>query len=103
VQLYLDDFGTGYSSLSHLHRLPTHAVKIDRSFVSHVTRKPEIVSAILALARSLDMRVEAEGIETSQQLTCLKELGCEFGQGFYFSRPVPSGAAARLVDTHLAH
>ena len=103
VQLYLDDFGTGYSSLSHLHRLPTHAIKIDRSFVSHVTRKPEIVSAILALARSLDMRVEAEGIETLLQLSCLRELGCEFGQGFYFSRPVSSGAAARLVDTHLAH
>ena len=103
VQLYLDDFGTGYSSLSHLHWLPTHAIKIDRSFVSQVTRRPEIIRAILALARSLDMRVEAEGIETSQQLTCLKELGCEFGQGFYFSRPVPSGAAARLVDTHLAH
>ena len=103
VQLYLDDFGTGYSSLSHLHRLPTHAIKIDRSFVSQVTRKPEIVSAILALARSLDMRVEAEGIETLLQLSCLRELGCEFGQGFYFSRPVSSGAAARLVDTHLAH
>ena len=103
VQLYLDDFGTGYSSLSHLHRLPTHAIKIDRSFVNQVTRNPEIVRAILALAGSLDMRVEAEGIETSLQLACLRELGCQFGQGFFFSRPVPSGAAARLVDTHLAH
>ena len=103
VQLYLDDFGTGYSSLSHLQRLPTHAIKIDRSFVRQVTGKPEIVGAILTLARSLDMRVEAEGIETSCQLKSLRDLGCQFGQGFYFSRPVSSGAAARLVDTNLAH
>jgi EAL domain-containing protein (putative c-di-GMP-specific phosphodiesterase class I) len=86
-----------------LHRLPTHAIKIDRSFINQVTRNPEIVRAILALAGSLDMRVEAEGIETSLQLACLRELGCQFGQGLFFSRPVPSGAAARLVDTHLAH
>ena len=75
VQLYLDDFGTGYSSLSHLHRLPTHAIKIDRSFVNQVTKNPEIVRAILALAGSLDMRVEAEGIETSLQLACLTARG----------------------------
>ena len=103
VQLYLDDFGTGYSSLSHLHCLPAHALKIDRSFVSQVTGRPQIIGAILALARSLDMRVEAEGIETSHQLHRLRELGCEFGQGFYFSRPVPSGAAAGLVGTYLTH
>ena len=69
VRLYIDDFGTGYSSLSYLHRLPAHAIKIDRSFVTQITGTPEIVGTIVALARSLDMRVEAEGIETRAQLT----------------------------------
>ena len=64
IQLYIDDFGTGYSSLSYLHRLPTHAIKIDRSFTSQVTHQPEIVGTILNLARTLNMGVEAEGIET---------------------------------------
>jgi diguanylate cyclase (GGDEF)-like protein len=103
VQLYIDDFGTGYSSLSYLHRLPADALKIDRSFVARVIGEPEIVETILALARSLDMRVEAEGIETDAQLTRLCELGCEFGQGFYFSRAVCSAVALTLVDTRLAH
>ena len=103
VQLYIDDFGTGYSSLSYLHRLPTHAIKIDRSFVNQIAGKPEIVGTIVTLARSLNMGVEAEGIETGAQLARLRELGCEFGQGFYFSKPVVSSAASNLVDTSLAH
>ena len=103
VRLYIDDFGTGYSSLSYLHRLPTHAIKIDRSFVTQIVGKPEIVGTIVALARSLDMGVEAEGIETHTQLARLRELGCEIGQGFYFSKPVASAAATSLVDTSLAH
>ena len=95
VRLYIDDFGTGYSSLSYLHWLPTHAIKIDRSFIKQIAGKPEIV----ALARSLNMWVEAEGIETRAQLTRLRELGCEFGQGFYFSKPVTPAVAGNLVNT----
>ena len=103
VQLYIDDFGTGYSSLSYLHRLPTHAIKIDRSFISQVTGQPEIVGTILSLARTLKMGVEAEGIETLAQLNCLRELGCRSGQGYYFSRAVPPAIASGLIGTCLAH
>ena len=102
LQLYIDDFGTGYSSLSYLHRLPTDAIKIDRSFVSEVAGKPAIVGTIIALAKSLDMRVEAEGIETSAQLTRLRELGCEIGQGYYFSKALTPTAASDLIDTQLS-
>ena len=103
VQLYIDDFGTGYSSLSYLHRLPTHAIKIDRSFISQVTGNPEVVGTILSLARTLNMGVEAEGIETVDQLNRLRELGCQSGQGYFFSRPVTSETASGLVGTRLAH
>ena len=103
IQLYIDDFGTGYSSLSYLQRLPTHAIKIDRSFVSDVAGKPEIVSAIIALARSLGMRVEAEGIETDDQLARLRELGCHAGQGYYFSMALTPEAESGLVDAQLVH
>ena len=103
LRLYIDDFGTGYSSLSYLHRLPTHAIKIDRSFVNEVTGHPEIIGTIVALARSLDMSVEAEGIETNDQLSRLRQLGCQSGQGFYFSKAVNPIAASGLVDTRIAH
>jgi diguanylate cyclase (GGDEF)-like protein len=96
----LDDFGTGYSSLSYLHQFPIHALKIDRSFVADL--KPglprgntAIVRAILALARSLNIEVVAEGIETSAQREALLELGCRFGQGFLFAHPRP---AADLIS-----
>ena len=102
LQLYIDDFGTGYSSLSYLHRLPTTAIKIDRSFVSKVDGNPAIVGTIIALAKGLGMRVEAEGIETSAQLTRLRELGCEIGQGYYFSKALTPPAASDLIDTRLA-
>lgn len=100
VQLYIDDFGTGYSSLSYLHRLPTHAIKIDRSFVHQMTETggtPAIVGTIVTLARNLGMRVEAEGIETKLQLSHLQDLGCEFGQGYYFWRPLDSLATDSLI------
>ena len=103
LQLYIDDFGTGYSSLSYLQRLPTHAIKIDRSFVSEVAGKPEIVGTIVALARSLDMRVEAEGIENDDQLVRLRQLGCQSGQGYYFSKAVTPLAATGLVRTQIMH
>jgi diguanylate cyclase (GGDEF)-like protein/PAS domain S-box-containing protein len=86
----LDDFGTGYSSLSYLHRFPIDGLKIDASFVRDATRERknvEIIRAIIALGRSLDIEVIAEGIETREQHDLLRSLGCEFGQGYLFARP----------------
>jgi EAL domain-containing protein (putative c-di-GMP-specific phosphodiesterase class I) len=99
VKIYLDDFGTGYSSLSHLHRLPVDALKIDRSFVSTlvVSDRPAIVESILALARTLNTGVVAEGIESEQQAGELERLGCTHAQGFYFSRPLAPSAAEQLL------
>lgn len=92
VQICLDDFGTGYSSLSYLHRLPIDIVKIDRSFIRNMNtdlEKLEIVRAITSLCHTLDKTVIAEGIETLEQRDMLLDLGCEFGQGYLFSRPMP--------------
>ena len=89
--------------MSYLQRLPTHAIKIDRSFVSEVAGKPEIVGTIVALARSLDMWVEAEGIETDDQLARLRQLGCQSGQGYYFSQAVTPVAATGLIRTQIVH
>jgi diguanylate cyclase (GGDEF)-like protein/PAS domain S-box-containing protein len=90
VKIYLDDFGTGYSSLSHLHKLPVDALKIDRSFVKSLLLpdRPAIVESILALARTLNTSVVAEGIESEVQARELERLGCTHAQGFLFSRPV---------------
>ena len=99
VKIYLDDFGTGYSSLSHLHKLPVDALKIDRSFVRSMllTDRPAIVESILALARTLDTGVVAEGVESAQQARELARLGCRYAQGFYFSRPLAAQAAEELL------
>ena len=101
VELSLDDFGTGYSSLSYLHRLPVNYLKIDSSFVSRMTESAEnseIVSTIVKLAQSLKMKVIAEGIETADQLEQLKQLNCEYGQGYFYSKPLPAEAAKTLID-----
>jgi diguanylate cyclase (GGDEF)-like protein/PAS domain S-box-containing protein len=100
VQLALDDFGTGYSSLSHLKGFPIDTLKIDRAFVSEIITNPEdasIVRAVITLGKSLQVRVVAEGVETAEQLAKLQECQCPEGQGFYFSRPVPSDEVARLL------
>ena len=99
VKIYLDDFGTGYSSLSHLHRLPVDALKIDRSFVKSLglPDRPLIVESILALARTMNTSVVAEGIETDVQAQELERLGCTHAQGFLFSRPIPAAAAENVV------
>jgi diguanylate cyclase (GGDEF)-like protein/PAS domain S-box-containing protein len=100
VGLSIDDFGTGYSSLSYLHRFPIDTLKIDRSFVTQMTdnsENAEIVRTIVTLARSLDMAVVAEGVETADQLRQLGALGCDYGQGYLFSRPVGAGQAAELL------
>jgi EAL domain-containing protein (putative c-di-GMP-specific phosphodiesterase class I) len=98
VRLSMDDFGTGYSSLSYLHRFPIHTLKIDRSFVSGGCAESEIVRTIIMLARSMGMDVVAEGVETDEQLASLKELKCEYGQGFLFSRPLDADAARELLE-----
>lgn len=100
MQLSIDDFGTGYSSLSYLHRFPIDTLKIDRSFVSsmeNASENGEIVRTVIALAKALDLNIIAEGIETIHQLHQLRILGCEYGQGFLFSRPVPLEEAEALL------
>lgn len=98
--LAIDDFGTGYSSLSYLHRFPIDILKIDRSFVSNLDASADgrkIVGLILALAESLGITVVAEGVETEHQLDILKQLGCKFAQGYYFSKPVPKSEIEALL------
>jgi EAL domain-containing protein (putative c-di-GMP-specific phosphodiesterase class I) len=100
VSVLLDDFGTGYSSLNHLHSFPFDVLKIDRSFVSRMTEGDQplqIVRTIIELARVLGMDVIAEGIETCEQYLLLRQLGCRFGQGYLFSRPVTAEAATQLL------
>jgi diguanylate cyclase (GGDEF)-like protein/PAS domain S-box-containing protein len=99
VKIYLDDFGTGYSSLSHLHKLPVDALKIDRSFVRSLvlSDRPAIVESILALARTLNTSVVAEGIECDVQARELERLGCTHAQGFLFSRPLSARAVEDLL------
>jgi diguanylate cyclase (GGDEF)-like protein/PAS domain S-box-containing protein len=98
VKLYIDDFGTGYSSLSYLHRLPMDALKIDRSFITGDGRAhSEIVHTIVTLARTLGMSVTAEGLETAEQVSHLRNLSCELGQGYFFSKPVCGSAAGELI------
>jgi diguanylate cyclase (GGDEF)-like protein/PAS domain S-box-containing protein len=92
LQIAIDDFGTGYSSLSRLREMPVSVLKIDRSFVSNADSDPQsasIVSAFLELARGLEMTTLAEGIETEEEFSFLKARGCQLGQGFLFSKPVP--------------
>ncbi|MBS0245943.1 MAG: EAL domain-containing protein [Proteobacteria bacterium] len=103
VTVALDDFGTGYASLTHLIRFPVDTIKIDRSFVDRMlSDRPSrlIVELLVDLSRKLDMRVIAEGIETQAQADWLLELGCQFGQGYFFGRPTYAAATTRFIQSH---
>lgn len=100
INLCIDDFGTGYSSLSLLKRLPIDALKIDASFVRHVTTSKDdrsIATAIVAMAHTMNLKVVAEGVETVDQLRLLKDLGCDEIQGYFISRPVPPDELVHLL------
>ncbi|MDJ0701922.1 MAG: GGDEF domain-containing protein [Leptolyngbyaceae cyanobacterium MO_188.B28] len=98
IQLNLDDFGTGYSSLGYLHTIPVSALKIDRSFTADLgNQHDQIIRTIISLARELQMNTIAEGIETHQQLSKLRQFGCNLGQGYLFSAPVSKEEAERLL------
>jgi EAL domain-containing protein (putative c-di-GMP-specific phosphodiesterase class I) len=100
IRLAVDDFGTGYSSLGALLRLPIDQLKIDRSFVQGLPDDEDagtIARAVVSLGHNLNLTVLAEGIETAAQLVALREFGCDLGQGFLFSRPVPDGALQQVV------
>jgi EAL domain-containing protein (putative c-di-GMP-specific phosphodiesterase class I) len=101
VALAIDDFGTGYSSLGALQRHPVDILKLDRSMVAPVPSSPQaaaLARAVVEMARALGLSVVAEGIETDEQLAAMQELGCPFGQGWVFGRPVPAPDAAALLD-----
>lgn len=100
IQLSLDDFGTGYSSLSYLHSFPVDTLKIDHSFIQELDEDPQqfgLVPVIINIAQKMGMNVIAEGIETAQQLKKLRQLNCDFGQGYFFSTPLNPEQAVKLL------
>lgn len=113
IQLCIDDFGTGYSSLSYLHRFPLNTLKIDRSFVTRMGMDNqigdgnidpiEIVKSIITLSHNLGIDVIAEGVETSEQISQLQDLQCEYGQGFFFSKPIDKNEATVLLQNGISH
>ena len=105
VRISIDDFGTGHSSLSYIHRLPIGTLKIDRSFVQQMVDSQEsraIVRAIIAMAKSLELRVVAEGVETEDQLHALARAGCEVAQGYFFARPLDHSSVSALFSPEAA-
>ena len=102
VRLHMDDFGTGYSSLSSLHRYPFDVLKVDRAFVQDLGTRSDyaaIIRAIISLARHLNLKVTAEGVETEDQYGQIASLECDFAQGYLFSKPVPGKAATTLLTS----
>jgi diguanylate cyclase (GGDEF)-like protein len=105
LKLGIDDFGTGYSSLSYLHRFPMDTLKVDKSFVGRLEDSNEdraIIHTILTLGQKLGMEVVAEGVETIEQVNLLKAEGCDYGQGYYFAKPLPCEAAQAFLKQHLS-
>ena len=100
ICIALDDFGTGYASLSYLQEYPFDFIKVDKSFISNIESdrtQYAIVKAILDLAAALDMQVVAEGIETEAQRDRLLAMGCQYGQGYWFGKPVPAEVATDML------
>lgn len=101
VRLFVDDFGTGYSSLSHLRRFPVQALKIDHSFVEEIgpdDQGPEIVRCIIGLARDLNLEVVAEGVRNASQAELLRDLWCQYGQGFHFGAAMPADQIETILQ-----
>ena len=106
VGTQMDDFGTGYSSLSYLHQFPFDVIKIDRSFVMGMTQdksKVSLIKTIILMAKELKKKVIAEGIETLEEMEILRELGCEYGQGFYISPAISAEDATTFLKKSLEH
>ena len=100
-KLSIDDFGTGYSSLSYLVRFPLDILKIDRSFIQHISSlddKQAVVDAIIQMSHRLKMKVVAEGVESAQQVQLLHEVGCDIIQGYYYSKPLPLDELLEFLD-----
>jgi EAL domain-containing protein (putative c-di-GMP-specific phosphodiesterase class I) len=103
IRFAMDDFGTGYSNLSYVKRLPIGIIKIDRSYVRGLGDDAEdtaIVHATAAFAKALGLGLMAEGIENAEQLTLLREMGCELGQGHHFAKPLPGEEVPAFLDAH---
>lgn len=101
ITIALDDFGTGYSSLTYVQKLPIDILKVDREFIKNIINEDEesyIFKLIVELAHSLDLKVIAEGVETKEQLSFLKKNGCDVGQGYYFSRPIPASEIEKMLE-----
>lgn len=101
ITLSIDDFGTGYSSLNYLHRFPFDTLKVDRSFVGDMekdVKNLEIIKSIVALAHNLEKKIIVEGIEVESQLAIVRDLGCEFGQGYLFAKPLPVEEAEKVIQ-----
>jgi diguanylate cyclase (GGDEF)-like protein/PAS domain S-box-containing protein len=100
IRIALDDFGTGYSSLSYLRKIPINTLKIDKSFIDNITsnqKEESIINNIIQMAHSLELKVVAEGVEIKEQLSILKEMECDYIQGYYFSKPLPAGEIDNLL------
>jgi EAL domain-containing protein (putative c-di-GMP-specific phosphodiesterase class I) len=103
-RIAIDDFGTGYSSLSYLHSFPLDTLKIDKSFTLSMldsSGSMEIVRAIAGLSQALDMEIVAEGVETLEHARTLRDMGCAYGQGFYYAKPLPEDHALDFVTRRL--
>lgn len=101
IQVYLDDFGTGYSSFNYLKNLPVDVVKLDMSFIADLLKDPQsekLIEGIITLAHILNLKICAEGIEELPQAETLRKLGCDFGQGYYYSKPVEEAKLCTLIE-----
>ena len=101
VNIQLDDFGTGYSSLTHLHDFPVDGLKIDRSFLKAFptdNRRKQLIESVMSIATHLNLDVVTEGIEEKQQMDWIASIGCRYGQGYLFGKPVPSTECHHTLD-----